>query len=57
MTVHSGVVKLGGGDYGTAAFAFAVGFSEAAFLGLVGKIAEAAAGAKQNEKPAEAKAA
>ena len=39
VTAQAGIVRLGGGTSGLAAFGFVLGFSEAAFLGLVGRIA------------------
>ena len=47
----SGALSLGGGDAGLAAFSFALGFSEAAFLGLVNRIASAVEGAPGGGHP------
>jgi hypothetical protein len=53
VVVQSGIVQVGGGTNGLAAFAFAVGFSEAAFLGLVARIGETLRDTGQ-KKPARA---
>jgi hypothetical protein len=52
VTVRSGIVRVGEGETGIAALGFAVGFSEAALLGLVGRIAETVSGSRQKEKNA-----
>jgi hypothetical protein len=39
VTARAGIIELGAGTSGLAAFGFVVGFSEAAFLGIVGRIA------------------
>jgi hypothetical protein len=51
VTVQSGIVDLGEGSSGTAALGFVLGFSEAAFLGLVGRIGETVAGSKETKSP------
>jgi hypothetical protein len=39
VTARAGIIELGGGTNGLAAFGFVAGFSEAAFVGIVGRIA------------------
>jgi hypothetical protein len=44
---RSGIITINGQDTGVAALAFAVGFSEAAFIGLLTRIAPSAGGVEQ----------
>lgn len=50
LAVRSEVLRVGGGTAGLGAFAFAVGFSEAAFIGLVARIGERPAGAAEKKR-------
>lgn len=50
VVVRAGILQVGGGANGLAALAFVLGFSEAAFLGLVGRVGETLLGtAKEDE--------
>ena len=51
VVVNAGIIQLGGGANGLAAFGFVVGFSEAAFLGLVSRVGETLLGTGKEETP------
>jgi hypothetical protein len=49
VVVQAGIIRVGGGAGGLAALGFVVGFSEAAFLGLISRVGETASGAAKQK--------